>query len=357
MSGCEDLLKALNTLSKNVSEKEAAVDKNLETTRAQVKKDSERIDLFIGLIKEMGFYDKSSPNPYEGKSVTEILSGMTGEFPDPGEDEEEILKKQRKEEKKRIKLEKKKKEEQERLEREEYELKQREEQERIHQEQMELEKRQREEQERIQREKRALEAQRLAMKTEERATKLTNTASKDMCLVCKKPVTDDLIHVSGSCCHKQCFRCAKCSKPLIKYHLEQGQLPICQECFEADASNKCAACGKTIGASGHIKVGDKKYHPDCFCCAYCGNRLPQRHFNLNGKLYCSSGCANRATGNLCHKCHEPLSGSMITVLDKNYHKECFMCMRCSTQFTGLKFFPVNGEPYCESCARHLLARK
>lgn len=348
-------MKALDALGKSISEKEAIVDKSLEATKAQVKKDSEKIDLFVGLVKEMGFYDKSSPNPYDGKSVAEILSGMTAEFSDPGDDdeEEEALMAKRKEEKKRIQLEQKKKEEQERLAREEYERKQREEQERIKREKRELEKRQREEQERIQREKKALEAQRTALKAEERVQR----PAGETCFVCKKPVTESPIHVRGMCCHKQCFRCAKCSKPLIKYHLEQGKLPICQECFESDASNRCSACGKVIGPSGHIKVGEKKYHKECFCCAHCGNMLPQRHYNMNRKLYCSSGCANRASGNLCHKCHEPLSGSMITVLDKKYHKECFVCLRCGVQFTGLKFFPVNGEPYCESCAKYMLARK
>lgn len=346
----DDILKALDDLGRRVSKKEETMDESLKITKARSKKVSEKIDMFVDVVKEMGFYDKSTPNPYAGKGILEIINGMSSEFPDPGEDEEYLRKKREAEEKKRLYMEKKRKEEQERIERERQEQKLLE-YERIKKEQEKM---------RIEQEKKRMEQEKNRMEQEKKQQVTVNVVERtsshndgDICFECKKPVTEHPVHVNGECWHRQCFRCSKCSKPLVKYHIEKGRAPICLECFESDKSNLCCSCGKLIGLSGHVKVGDKKYHAECFCCSFCKNMLPQRHFIENGKLYCSQECVNKSTGNVCYKCNKPLSGSIVTVGDKKYHRDCFVCTNCGSQFSELRFFPVNGKPYCESCARYL----
>lgn len=354
MNNFDEIMKTLGALSRGISQEETKINHNIEDTNKKHQEDSKKIDTFVDAIKKMGFYDENVPNLYIDRSIEDILNGMTSEFPDPVEDEDEI---QKREERKRLKLEKKKRKEEEEQKRIQQQQQQQEQEEQERMQREAYERKHKEKEERKKRKERE-ELQQSKKKTSIIEVNINHKIDQnDICIVCKKPVIENKVHLKGHCCHKECFRCSKCSKPLVVYHIEGDQPPVCSECYAADGGNTCSACGKPIGNAGHVKVGDKKYHQSCFCCSYCKNMLPREHFNVEGKLYCSQGCASKAMGKVCAKCQEPLSGSVLSVLGKSYHKGCFVCAGCGAQFPALKFFPVDNEPYCQPCATQKLKGK
>ena len=396
----EGFMKLLSALDQNAQSKEDELNTLIMSYRTRVQADTDKIAGFVEEVKDMGFYDDNSYNPYAGKSIAAIMEGVPEVFTDPDGDSEEE-RRMRKEEKERRRAEEKKKRELLRLEkerrrREREEEEEEEERKRLEMEEEEEERKRREEEERKKREEEEERARLIAEQqqhhhqhqiavAEEDERKKKRTSSEveakysesdssssseeddddddddekheNICFICKKPVSDDELHVMGKCCHKQCFRCSKCMKQLAKYHMGPSCKPICPECYAADSANRCQVCGQLIGTAGHVEVGSKKYHTACFCCANCGRKLTQRHFPADGKIYCSPECVNMATGQMCHRCGLALSGRVITVLGKKFHSECFACTSCGTPFPALKFFPVDNEPYCESCAQRLLSEK
>eukprot|EP00456_Euglypha_rotunda_P076703 TRINITY_DN7198_c0_g1_i5.p1 TRINITY_DN7198_c0_g1~~TRINITY_DN7198_c0_g1_i5.p1 ORF type:complete len:315 (+),score=35.49 TRINITY_DN7198_c0_g1_i5:322-1266(+) len=68
------------------------------------------------------------------------------------------------------------------------------------------------------------------------------------------------------------------------------------------------------------------------------------------QVYCFD-CSFSKFGATCARCHTPCKGSVIKILDKNWHDECFSCFVCkkdmSHVLTGIH--NIANEPYCESC--------
>ena len=64
---------------------------------------------------------------------------------------------------------------------------------------------------------------------------------------------------------------------------------------------------------------------------------------------CGAG-ETKARADPCAKCHKELVGNLTKALGKVYHKDCFVCERCSQKFVDGAFVDVNGRAMCENCA-------
>jgi len=61
----------------------------------------------------------------------------------------------------------------------------------------------------------------------------------------------------------------------------------------------------------------------------------------------------------CAKCGNgfPNGGTIIDALGKQYHPECFVCFSCNKAFKDNKFVNVEGNPYCQPCAKDKFTSK
>ena len=111
----------------------------------------------------------------------------------------------------------------------------------------------------------------------------------------------------------------------------------------------CANCSSPISGRS-IKVDtDCMYHVDCFVCAICKKSLLQLPWcNFEGKPYCRSDYQSLFAPK-CGKCGNTLTDKYINALEKNWHKECFVCFKCDAPLAG-KFEEVDGNPFCFDCA-------
>eukprot|EP01106_Pelomyxa_sp_JSP_P017441 TRINITY_DN711_c0_g1_i4.p1 TRINITY_DN711_c0_g1~~TRINITY_DN711_c0_g1_i4.p1 ORF type:complete len:613 (-),score=122.87 TRINITY_DN711_c0_g1_i4:68-1906(-) len=52
----------------------------------------------------------------------------------------------------------------------------------------------------------------------------------------------------------------------------------------------------------------------------------------------------------CPGCHKPITGQVLTALDKKWHPECFVCSDCKKAFSKGKFFLRDDKPVCRDCS-------
>ena len=119
-------------------------------------------------------------------------------------------------------------------------------------------------------------------------------------------------------------------------------------CVSSNLSNHiCGNCSSpVIGRS--IRVVQKVFHHDCFVCFQCKKLLiNEPWYQHEGQMYCADDY-KRLFLLACDKCKQPLLENYITAMDKNWHKDCFVCTSCSSPIN--RFQDLNGDPYCLTCA-------
>jgi len=232
------------------------------------------------------------------------------------------------------------------------------------------------------------------------------------CEACRKPLVGYAKWADGKRFHPDCFRCAHCSKKLgtsfLKYqgkHLcetcgrrpEAGpkdykeakakfdlKLPLLEDFIgEPIGKLKCAFCRQVV--SGEMtEVKGLIYHPRCFKCHNCGDKLAGSYCVISCMNYCKA-CANSpdvapimtkkcsqckgvikgkhtitpdgaamcltcAPKVQCGGCGESVQGDLLKANGKSYHPDCFVCSMCRCRLAN-GFCHVEGGMACEPCAK------
>lgn len=105
------------------------------------------------------------------------------------------------------------------------------------------------------------------------------------------------------------------------------------------------------------KVNGKQYHPDCFKCDECGNKLVGGFAKVGDKQLCRECAQKKSAKGKCVKCDQPIKGPAIRA-DKGdlFHKECFKCDDCNQPLKAYvrdesrKFKYQKAEYLCRPCA-------
>ncbi|CCD65967.1 Paxillin homolog 1 [Caenorhabditis elegans] len=118
----------------------------------------------------------------------------------------------------------------------------------------------------------------------------------------------------------------------------------------------CAACGKPIIGQVVIALG-KMWHPEHYTCCECGAELGQRpFFERNGRAFCEEDYHNQFSPK-CQGCHRAITDRCVSVMNKNFHIECFTCAECNQPFGEDGFHEKNGQTYCKRDFFRLFAPK
>jgi hypothetical protein len=105
------------------------------------------------------------------------------------------------------------------------------------------------------------------------------------------------------------------------------------------------------------------YHKSCFCCVHCKKTLESKEFYKDEKE--NPHCVDCYTKLFCKKCDKCSNGigpnqSGVKFDDKNYHKDCFACLKCNTKIPtptdsdtiksdNTKYFKADNQPCCADC--------
>jgi len=53
---------------------------------------------------------------------------------------------------------------------------------------------------------------------------------------------------------------------------------------------------------------------------------------------------------VCAGCEQPIKGTVVKALNQEWHKQCFVCSKCSGPFVGGTFAVKGGKPLCTNCS-------
>ncbi|KAK8376986.1 hypothetical protein O3P69_013576 [Scylla paramamosain] len=189
-----------------------------------------------------------------------------------------------------------------------------------------------------------------------KGTVMAAATTKDYpsCQTCNSPIRGPFVSALGKTWCPDHFVCStgSCRKALIDMGFveEQGALH-CEDCYEKYLAPICGKCDKRVKGDCLNAVG-KQFHPECFCCAYCGKIFGSGAFYLeDGLPYCEADWNDLFTTK-CVGCGFPIEAGdrWVEALNNNYHSQCFKCSVCKSNLEGKSFYAKNGRPFCKSHA-------
>uniref|UniRef100_A0A4W5QNT3 Four and a half LIM domains 5 n=1 Tax=Hucho hucho TaxID=62062 RepID=A0A4W5QNT3_9TELE len=128
--------------------------------------------------------------------------------------------------------------------------------------------------------------------------------------------------------HEQCFKCAKCSRPLVEkpFAAKDEQL-LCTECYSHEYSSKCSTCKKTImPGSRKMEYKGNSWHETCFLCHRCQQPIGTKSFIPKDNGYFCVPCFEKQFAYQCCACKK------VRIL-QSHGLDCMLNSDCS--FTGL----------------------
>jgi len=113
----------------------------------------------------------------------------------------------------------------------------------------------------------------------------------------------------------------------------------------------CAACGKELGFGSHVRALETTFHRDCFKCDSCAKSLLEISFipDEKNKPLCPD-CFELKVLKKCYSCKKPIKSTYLDIEGNFFHKECFTCHNCGSQFEG-GYFIEKGKHLCNKCVK------
>ncbi|XP_069167330.1 LIM domain-binding protein 3 isoform X39 [Procambarus clarkii] len=183
----------------------------------------------------------------------------------------------------------------------------------------------------------------------------TTSKERPSCHGCHTPIRGPFVSALGKTWCPDHFVCStvSCRRALIDMGFveEQGSLH-CEDCYEKYFAPICGKCDKRVKGDCLNAVG-KQFHPECFCCAYCGKVFGSGAFYLeDGLPYCEADWNDLFTTK-CVGCGFPIEAGdrWVEALNNNYHSQCFKCSKCHKNLEGQSFFAKGGKPFCKAHAQ------
>lgn len=178
------------------------------------------------------------------------------------------------------------------------------------------------------------------------------------CTRCTQPIEGrDYYEDHNGIFHKNCYRCGKCNCNIDPENSGfLGNRLLCSDCHPAPKCNRC----KKILDRGHLAIGGKRFHNDCFCCIICEVAFASIQdpiaVNQEGLPICQD-CNIKNFTIKCADCDNPiLDQRAIEALGKNYHMDCFKCENCLC-LLATSFALLDNHIFCGNCARSIQATK
>ncbi|GMI01287.1 hypothetical protein TrST_g11737 [Triparma strigata] len=161
--------------------------------------------------------------------------------------------------------------------------------------------------------------------------------------------------------HRGCFNCDSCEKefPDGKFFAREnkedgrGKMPYCEECYKTNFMPRCLGCNDHVllDVEDTIEACGGYWHPDHFRCAATGVKLAEEYMSRDGHPYSIEGYFE-TFGEKCTKCDEVMKDSIVSVLGRKWHPECFVCTSSNKPIPknddGMYvYFAHELMPYCE----------
>jgi formylmethanofuran dehydrogenase subunit E len=159
--------------------------------------------------------------------------------------------------------------------------------------------------------------------------------------------------------HGECFNCFACETSLVdQYFLPHDNELFCVNCYEEKFAERCDKCHNVF------KPGTRKYehrgqhyHEECFLCSECQQPIGKENFITREQQPVCMPCYDAKFAQRCSQCKEVIRQGGVTYKNGTWHKECFICTKCTKQLAGLKFITKENQPFCMDCYVDSFAKK
>eukprot|EP00906_Rhabdomonas_costata_P021330 RCo030979 len=167
-----------------------------------------------------------------------------------------------------------------------------------------------------------------------------STPAEELCHGCHKPLKETRkIAMDDAPWHPECFTCDVCKEVINDsvFVLVEGK----QAHDRCRKKPNCVKCGKPIPLTVLQALGGE-YHPECFTCGKCHEKIVDPNFFLVGAEPVHEKCAEKFS---CAACSKDIDGLVLHAQDKNYHSECFRCMKCTAPIPET-YYVFKEHVYC-----------
>jgi uncharacterized CHY-type Zn-finger protein len=152
--------------------------------------------------------------------------------------------------------------------------------------------------------------------------------------------------------HPTHLMCASCKKDFSDGRkIEEGAdgFAYCSPCLVEKFAPRCGKCSEVLKGP-FINALGKAFHSQCFVCTKCSQPFTGNFYpNDKGEVFCEQDFY-KVQGLWCSGCDGPIiTGRLVSMGERKFHPDHFLCAQCRTKLTGKKYFEVKTKPYCESC--------
>jgi len=122
---------------------------------------------------------------------------------------------------------------------------------------------------------------------------------------------------------------------------------------------KCEQCRMWITSSEQaVKALGFLWHPKCFTCNECKNRISDAKFpRLGLDSFCSKACAKKAdeaesaSTKVCAECGKALGLQFMDMGGRLVHNRCLTCAKCKKMIRGDYTEDDSGKVFCSKCVK------
>ncbi|KAG9510098.1 LIM domain-containing protein unc-97 [Fragariocoptes setiger] len=176
------------------------------------------------------------------------------------------------------------------------------------------------------------------------------------CSKCGTFIIGRVIRAMHRSWHPDCFECQICGQRLTDFgFISNAGRALCYGCDANEyltPSLKCHKCRQSFDDESPLRYQGECYHPYHFNCFSCGSELSYDSREVNGKLLCIR-CHDKSGLPICGACHKPIEERVVTALGKQWHVEHFACAQCERPFLGKRHYEKRGLAYCEQDYKEL----
>lgn len=171
------------------------------------------------------------------------------------------------------------------------------------------------------------------------------------CTGCSDPISGRVLSAGILPYHPTCFVCHHCQTPLehVSFFLHEDRL-FCHLDYHELFSPRCKSCATPIEGEVISALG-ATYHVGHFFCAGCGDPFDSAtpFVEKGNYAWCTTCHTNRHLPR-CAACKKPLVDTVVNVLGKEWHQQCFKCSSCHEILVGGFFVDKEKDlAMCQSC--------
>ncbi|KAJ3116716.1 hypothetical protein HDU96_008955 [Phlyctochytrium bullatum] len=167
----------------------------------------------------------------------------------------------------------------------------------------------------------------------------------------REPIFERPVQALGLMWHEHHLLCAGCDQPIRGNFFEHKDVVYCAQDYARLVAPRCKGCERPIQGETIVAL-DSAWHKACFVCTSCRRPFPDKSFYvLDGMPYCRMDY-HVANNSICGNCKDPIEGPCAEVVEinKRFHPNCWCCALCMEPLSDV-YYSYDGEVFCENDIR------